>query len=328
MIINKKISIIIPCHNVEQYLEKCIASVYDQQIHEEDFELILIDDESPDDSLELARNLTLNKNNVKIISQKNKGLGGARNTGILNSNGDYILFLDADDRLLPCVLSEIINIAQNNDLDILEFGARGINAENKIIYEVTNTSDVLLSGFAYYNTVRYMHSACNKLYKRTFLTDNNIFFLEKIYIEDFEFNTRCLLNVKKIQATPVIVSQFLQSVNSITRTTDKSKRQKMISDIIQVIKRTDQFYHAKPNDAQQRFFYLERLNFLVATLFYQLVKDRAPYEDLVDLKAKLVEDDIFYVNHIIFDKRKNLFRNLLIRNLWVYKFINIFLRSQ
>lgn len=328
MIINKKISIIIPCHNVEQYLEKCIASVYDQQIHEEDFELILIDDESPDDSLELARNLTLNKNNVKIISQKNKGLGGARNTGILNSNGDYILFLDADDRLLPCVLSEIINIAQNNDLDILEFGARGINAENKIIYEVTNTSDVLLSGFAYYNTVRYMHSACNKLYKRTFLTDNNIFFLEKIYIEDFEFNTRCLLNVKKIQATPVIVSQFLQSVNSITRTTDKSKRQKMISDIIQVIKRTDQFYHAKPNDAQQRFFYLERLNFLVATLFYQLVKDRAPYEDLVDLKAKLVKDDIFYVNHIIFDKRKNLFRNLLIRNLWVYKFINIFLRSQ
>lgn len=311
--------------NVEQYLEKCINSVYNQGLKEEDFEVVLVDDESPDHSLELAKKLTSGKNNAKIISQKNKGLGGARNTGILNSRGDYLLFLDADDQLLPLVLSEIITIAQSNDLGILEFGAQGINSEGSILYEVTNSSDIFSSGFAYYNSVRYMYSACNKLYKRNFLIENNIFFLEKIYIEDFEFNTRCLLHVNKIKATDLVGSQFLQSENSITRNTDKGKREKMISDIILVISKTNDLYCSKPSDNTQCFFYLERLNFLVSTLFYQLFKDRAPYQELIDLRSKLVKDDLFYVNHRIFDKRKDLFRILFVNNLWVYKFINLFL---
>lgn len=311
--------------NVEQYLEKCINSVYNQGLEEEDFEIVLVDDESPDNSLEVGKRLTSKKSNVKIISQKNKGLGGARNTGILNATGDYLLFLDADDQLLPFVLREIISVAQENELDILEFGAQGIDSDGKILYEVTNKSGVFSSGFEYYNTVRYMHSACNKLYKRNFIIDNNILFLEKIYVEDFEFNTRCLSHVKNIQATAVVVSQFLQSENSITRNTDKTKREKMISDIILVISQTKQLYCSKPSDNTQRFFYLERLNFLVSTLFYQLFKDRASYKELFALRSNLVKDDLFYVNHRIFDKRKDLFRILFVRNLWVYKFINLFL---
>jgi glycosyltransferase involved in cell wall biosynthesis len=91
------ISVIIPVFNVVQYVEKAILSVYDQGIDEKDFEVILVDDGSTDESLNHITLLTQEKTNVKIISQKNKGLGGARNTGIKNALGKYVLFLDADD---------------------------------------------------------------------------------------------------------------------------------------------------------------------------------------------------------------------------------------
>lgn len=311
-------------YNVEQYISKCIDSVYNQDLIEDDFELVLIDDASPDNSLAITKEITKGRNNVKIISQKNKGLGGARNTGILNASGEYLLFLDSDDGLLPNVLKELLAIATTEDLDILEFAAQGINSKGEVLYQIANTSEVYQSGYAYYNKVRYMNSACNKLYKRTFLLENELFFLEKIYIEDFEFNTRALAAVKKISATDKLISQFLQSENSITRNTDQAKKQKMIADIILVIKKTNYLYKTLPLTNVMSFFYLERLNFLVATLFYQLIKNKATYNEVVELKSLLQKDEVYYVNHKIFDSKKNLFRKVLLKNLWLYKILVYF----
>lgn len=313
-------------YNVEQYISKCIDSVYNQDLIEEDFELVLIDDASPDTSLAIAKKVTKGRNNVKIISQENKGLGGARNTGILNATGDYLLFLDSDDCLLPNVLKDLLALATQNNLDILEFAAQGINSKGEILYHITNNSEVYLSGFEYYNKVRYMNSACNKLYKRTFLLSKELFFLEKIYIEDFEFNTRCLINAERIKATDYLVSQFLQSENSITRNTDASKKQKMISDIILVIKKTDYLCKNHQENNETRSFYLERLNFLVATLFYQLIKNKASYKEMIDLKSRLQEDKIYYVSHKIHDFKKNILRIILLKNLWLYKLIALFIK--
>lgn len=317
----KKISIIIPMYNVEKYIEKCIDSVYKQDLNEDEFEIILIDDESPDASLAIAKEVTKNRNNTVFISQKNKGLGGARNTGIQNANGEYLLFLDSDDGLLPNVLKNLLAIATTQDLDILEFAAQGVNSNGEVLYQIANSSEVYQSGYAYYNKVRYMNSACNKLYKRTFLLENELFFLEKIYIEDFEFNTRALAAVNRIKATDKLISQFLQSENSITRNTDEAKKKKMIADIILVIKKTNYLYKTLPLTTEMSFFYLERLNFLVATLFYQLIKNKATYVEVVELKRLLQKDEIYYVNHKIFDSKKNLFRKVLLKNVWLYRIL-------
>ena len=99
---------------------------------------------------------------MRIISQINKGLGGARNTGIYNANGEYLLFLDADDQLLPNVLDKVLQTARDKELDLLEFSAQGINEEGKILYHFVNHSDVYFSGIEYYRKIRYMNSACNK----------------------------------------------------------------------------------------------------------------------------------------------------------------------
>lgn len=322
----KKISIIIPCYNVAHYLGSCLASVFDQSMQEQDFEVLIINDGSTDDSQKVAEDFSKNKSNVKIISQQNKGLGGARNTGIKNATGDYLLFLDADDRLLPEVVEQILRLAQKEHLDILEFSAQGVNEKGEIIYHISNTSSIFSSGFTYYNSVRYMNSACNKLYRRNFLIENELLFLEKIYIEDFEFNTRCFAKAQRIQATDLLVAHFLQTHNSITRNTNVAKRKKMVFDIMMVIEETKILYQKRPQTKQSEIFYLERLNFLVATLFYQLIKNKGTYKELKSLKKDLQKKDIFFIDHRIYDIRKNLLRVVLLKNLWIYPLSRLFFK--
>ena len=321
-----KISIIVPLYNVEQFIEKCVSSVYNQNLQHKEFELIIVNDGSTDQSLSIAQDLIANKPNAKIISQQNKGLGGARNTGVLNANGEYLIFLDTDDWLLPNVLGHIVDLAIDEKLDILEFAAQGVNTKGAILYHVKNKSRIYLSGCEYYNAVRYMNSACNKLYKRTFITDNHLLFLEKIYIEDFEFNTRCLINATRVMATDKLVAQFLQSENSITRNTDEAKKQKMIGDILFVIKITEKLYHKHVANKVEHNFFLERLSFLVATLFYQLLKSKATYKEMNTLRLQLIEDGAYYVEHKIFDDKKNLFRILLLKNFWTFRIIKLFVK--
>jgi glycosyltransferase involved in cell wall biosynthesis len=314
------LSIIIPMFNVEQYLPKCIESVYNQDLDEAEFEIILIDDESPDNSLEVAKNLTLNKKNVKIISQNNKGLGGARNTGIENASGKYLVFLDSDDWFLPKTLQNVAELAIKNNLDILEFGAQGITQDNKIVYSKSITSDnTIYNGVDYYQKIRYMDSACNKLYNRFFLNSTKLRFLEKVYIEDYEFNTRAFLNAQRVMATSSIVSHFLQSPNSITRNVSDLKKEKMKKDVVEVIKKINQL--KKGADTTKIAFLNQRLSYLTATLFYQLVKNKACYSEFVNLKKQLLKEDLFFINFPIFDKQKNFFRIVFLKNFFLFRLI-------
>lgn len=324
----KKISVIIPMYNVEHYIEKCIGSVFNQDLDENDFEIIIIDDQSPDNSLAVAKELTRYKSNVTIISQGNKGLGGARNTGILNATGMYLLFLDSDDWLLPNVLAKLVGIATTDDLDVLEFAVQGVSVTGEVTYAISKSSPVLYSGFDYYNTVRYMNSACNKLYKRTFLVQHNLFFLERIFIEDFEFNTRVFAQLEKVRATNVLGAQFLQSPNSITRNTDAAKKEKMVYDIILVLQKTKELYQIKGATVNNntRTFFKERIGFIVVTLFYQLLKNKNSFLEIKQLRQQLLDKGLYGINHKVFDRKKNLFRIVLLKNFLIFRFVHRVLR--
>ena len=111
-----KVSIVIPSYNQSQYLNSAISSAMDQTVKAH--EIIVIDDGSTDNSLDLARSYIQEKN-VKVISQVNKGLASARNTGIMNATGDYILFLDADDMLVENAIERIAEVAKKTNADIV-----------------------------------------------------------------------------------------------------------------------------------------------------------------------------------------------------------------
>jgi hypothetical protein len=166
-----------------------------------------------------------------------------------------------------------------------------------------------------------MNSACNKLYKTDFLKNNDLFFLERIFIEDFEFNTRVFANVKKVLATDFLVAQFLQSPNSITRNSDIIKKRKMIKDILIVLQKTKETYHNHNsfNNMQTDDYFKERLGFIVATLFFQLFKNKATFCEIKMIKQQLIDQELFFVDHSVFQKNKNWFRKIMINNFWTFQ---------
>ena len=114
------LSIIMPVYNVENYLQMAVMSVLEQEF--KDFELILVDDGSFDRSGEICRELASQDARIVLITQQNKGLSGARNTGIKAARGEYITFIDSDDTIAKNTLSDNMNIlSQEKDFDILEY---------------------------------------------------------------------------------------------------------------------------------------------------------------------------------------------------------------
>ena len=100
-----RLSIIIPFFNVEKFIGRCLESVYSQDIPENEYEVICVDDSSPDDSLSIVQDYAQKHANLRIVKNKqNRKLGGARNAGLDVASGDYIWFIDSDDFIEDNVL--------------------------------------------------------------------------------------------------------------------------------------------------------------------------------------------------------------------------------
>lgn len=126
---NDKVSIIVPVYNMEDYLEECISSVVKQTY--KNIELLLIDDGSKDGSYEKACELSKKNKFVIAIHQENQGSGPARNNGIKNATGKYVLFIDADDFLENDAVEKLVNVAKNENSDLIVFGYKKITDDGK-----------------------------------------------------------------------------------------------------------------------------------------------------------------------------------------------------
>ncbi len=317
-----KFSIVIPMYNVAHYLDKCVNSVLDQNLKQGTFEVLMINDESPDNSLDVANRLADKYAFIKVISQKNKGLGGARNTGVSNASGKYIIFLDADDWLIPNSLESLVHICDTRELDILEFGAHLVSENEEILFTVSKNSDSkVYNGIEYYNTIKYSGSACNKMYRRDFLLEYKLVFLEKIYGEDFEFNTRSFYYAQRVLAINQVCAAFLQTSNSITRNNDKKKKDKYLNDFVIILSNISDFWKSvsdKVNDVAVSNFFTERLTMVNINAFYQMFKNNYSYKEIRDYKTKLKDKGLFYVDHSVAIKKKDLFRKIMLKNFFLF----------
>ncbi len=114
-----KISVIVPCYNVEKYLKECLDSIVNQTL--EDIEIICINDGSTDNTLNIINSYAEKDNRIKIINQTNQGLSKARNVGLENVTGEYTTFIDSDDYFDLTAFEEIYNLAHEKSLDLLVF---------------------------------------------------------------------------------------------------------------------------------------------------------------------------------------------------------------
>lgn len=181
-----KISVIIPCYNVEKYLDKCMQSILSQTLS--DIELICINDGSTDDSLKLLNQYAASDSRITVINKKNEGVGIARNCGLKLATGEYVYFVDPDDWLENLeVLAKIYEKAKNENLDMLIFGGYSCRVgKTKITTAKGGYSLKYLPGkyldkvFSYKeiknDIFKFPSTTWTKLYKREFLTKNNILF--------------------------------------------------------------------------------------------------------------------------------------------------------
>ena len=124
-----KLSIIVPVYKVEQYLHKCVDSLLHQDLSEEEYEIILVDDGSPDSCGDICEEYASKFVQVKVVHQENGGLSAARNSGIKVAQGLYVQFVDSDDYLEPNVLRILVAKMETDQLDILRFNYRNVNEQ-------------------------------------------------------------------------------------------------------------------------------------------------------------------------------------------------------
>lgn len=230
---NVLLSFIVPIYNADNYLMRCVESIRQQGFDESDYEIVLINDGSTDNSYQVAADLSKLHSNIRLFSQENKGQSSARNVGIQKSLGKYLLFVDADDYLINCSLREIVRFSDDNHLEIgmTQLSLMHKNGKIEKLELPTAVEKKIYDGKSLF---RLFHpaSACAVLFLRKFLQDQHLFFTEKIMHEDVLFVTKAFLLAKRIFLFEETTYVYFWNSQSTDRFVSQEKRKKsLMSDI-------------------------------------------------------------------------------------------------
>ena len=212
------VSIIIPVYNAGKYLSDCLDSILSQSYSQ--LEIILIDDGSRDDSLSLCKQYAARDERVSFIHQKNGGPGAARNAGLEQATGEYLLFFDSDDVVLPNAIETMIKAVDGQDLVIALFSLRtssGKSVRGLIKQDMYLDKLAFLEKFSIWPGAYYYSALWNKIYKRSIIEENKIRFrTDFIWGEDCLFNMNYYLYVKQIHLIDFVVYQYSRKVSGLS----------------------------------------------------------------------------------------------------------------
>ncbi len=228
-----KISVVVPVYNADKYLKDCIDSLLAQTIN--DFEIILVNDGSTDNSKDICHSFANKYSNIYVIDKVNGGAASARNIGIKKVKGDYIAFVDADDTVLPTFLEDLYNAAVESNADIAmcdytKFTKNGSFPFSQPIrggyYSKAQIEQELYKCLIMYDNLEFPPtiSNCVCLFKRSLLIDNRIEYPLVRLCEDSFFGSVCLYNANGFV---YIKGKHLYNYNytpsSVSHSVDKNK---------------------------------------------------------------------------------------------------------
>lgn len=201
-----KISVCIPVYKVEKTLRRCVDSIFAQTF--QDFEVILVDDGSPDNSGSICDQIAAEHNNVKVIHKSNEGLGPTRDRGLDAATGEYVYHCDSDDWFEPEMLESAVAAIEKHNADVVIFGYHLLTEEQDGTYKsygYTLLPDGVFEGDDvrrfyvenYFNSFSVM-SAWNRLCRRSFLIDNNIRFPKLRRAQDMAYSLILFDKINKL----------------------------------------------------------------------------------------------------------------------------------
>lgn len=221
---SKNISVIIPLYNSAKWLPKCLDSILNQNVSEEDLEIICVNDGSPDDSEKIAKRYqTMHPDSIVVLSQENQGPSGARNNGLRNATGKYLCFVDPDDYVEPNVFGNLLKQMEEQQLDMLRFNYQIVNEDYQLVekrdFELKfDYSPCVMSGAEF--LADRLDIACNiwrYIYRTEIITRNNIWFFTGDYYDDTPWLPMVLINAKRLGVCDTLVYDYQERSDSLVK---------------------------------------------------------------------------------------------------------------
>ena len=187
-----KLSVIIPLYNTEKYIYKCIESCLNQSQSHDDYEIIVVNDGSTDDSYNIAKSFEKGDFNVQVLSQENNKQGAARNFGLKKARGEYIWFVDSDDWIEQNAIENLLSIVKKTPVDIVRFNAVDYTGSSSKLRPCKHIPNIIYNRQKILSENKFSVCFPFHIFNREFLLKNNLFFLEGVFFEDNELMIKIL----------------------------------------------------------------------------------------------------------------------------------------
>jgi glycosyltransferase involved in cell wall biosynthesis len=247
-----KLSILIPMYNAKNYIGNCIESLVNQDLSEDDYEIIIIDDGSEDNSVDLVNTYAKKYKNINLYQEPNSGAYTTRNKLLKYAKGDYIYNLDADDYIVKNCLATLLGIAEANQLDVIGFDTvETTNLEQletskslkKTIVEYCTGKELIV------NHVHFRHEVWWYFIKRDFMLNHKMSFNDNEYNADVMFTLEVLLKSNKVGYLPIDLHRYVQTQDSLMRSKNFDITQKRIEYIQMMIGNSSQLINRIKKDS-------------------------------------------------------------------------------
>lgn len=238
----KKLSFIVPLYNSAKWLEKCLFSILDQDIPEEDMEIICVNDGSPDNSADIAREIGKKHPCIIVLDQENQGPSGARNNGMRHATGKYLCFVDPDDFVEPNVYWKLVQQMEEKQLDMLRFNYQIVDeeyepVEKREFEKQFDYSPKLMSGAEFIAT--RLDIACNiwrYMYRREIIMENGIWCFTGDYYDDTPWLPLVLMKTERMNVCDTVVYDYMERSDSLVKTKNPKMMKKKSDGVVLLLK--------------------------------------------------------------------------------------------
>lgn len=314
------LSILIPVYNASKFLNRCIDSIVKQKEFNNNVEIVIINDGSKDNSLEIINSYISKYNNIHVISRENQGIGPTRNELLDNTHGKYFWFVDADDYISKDSLSKIIPLLQSDSYDMLLLSYYwGSNEKGKnVVYSGEYESGLDLTDKDIHN-----NSLWTRVYRTSIINDKKIRFNMLQMGEDFDFIIRITPKLGRIKCVEDVLYYYILNPYSAILNPDLNKRIKSCEDSLKCLDYINNFVKKQNNDVKS--ILKKHVFFFVSGLIIAIYSYPFPIQYKLDIFNRLSNMDVLPWKPLPQNfKKKILF--MIVNNRWT-RYISIYLNN-
>ena len=312
------LSIVIPAFNAQDFIEFCVTSCCNQGFSKEELEIIIVNDGSSDKTQKIVEELSLKYSQVRLINQKNKGNGAARNAGIKEAQGKYLYFLDADDYLAKESLFTLIRLMDQYELEIIGF--KSVRVTNNTLSEPVSYPDPpigIMSGIQFLGEVNYDAEVWWYISKRDFLLNHGFKFYDRKFVQDSFLTPTHLSKAKKVAYIDWPIHRYRVNKNSITKRKDPGHYRKHFADMQFAITKLgtllENLNEVPRSESAQKMIRAKRERY-VFLVFIRFIISGLPVKEIKPMIKRFRSENVYPIKHFLeipaYNNRRN--RNLVL----------------